>query len=922
MLLSQHSLLLFRKFVIVFAKKPISIFICFLVLVLSVNSQTLPKGFSQVLVATGLPAPTVMAFAPDGRLFVAQQAGILRIIKNSVLLSAPFITLKVNSRGERGLLGIAFDPAFSTNKYIYLYYTDTSGTFNRISRFTANGDFVVPGSEVKLLKLSPLSAAVNHNGGNMVFGKDGKLYVGIGDNANSANAQNLDTYLGKVLRINPDGSAPADNPFTTGSEERKRIWAYGMRNPYTLSVQPVTGRIFVNDVGQDTWEEVNDCTTGGHNYGWPLAEGMDSTSRFTNPVYVYGHGTGSGLGCAIAGGTFFNPVKTNYPSSYIGNYFFLDYCGRWINMISLKNSTPVRSDFVSGVRRDPVGMATGPDGNLYFLSRIIGDVYKITYTTSSVPVIDEQPVSITVSKGNPASFFIKASSTDTLRYQWRKNGVNITGATNATYKTSAVVYADSGTYSVVVSNNAGSVTSHNAVLKVTPPNQTPVAVINTPLKGATYAAGNKISFSGSGSDAEDGTLSTAAFKWFVLFYHNTHTHPGPTIASGITSGSFTIPDIGETSSNVFYRLYLIVTDSRGATDTSHTDILPRKSLITIKTNPANLQITLDGQPFTSPKTVTSVEGMKRTIGVITPQGIYKFTNWSNGGSATQTIATPVNDVIYTANFSATITDTILPAADAFVRSGVYADTNYGKDTSLHAKKTETLDFARKIFLKFNISSFTPEVSSARLRLYGALNTTQDSSVPIEVHNAVDTSWSETSISWNNSPPADTSILAIQTIAGTAKKYYDWDITHQIRSLKKAGMKYVTLELINTNITLSRADFNSKEAYNKKPKLVVTYSSIASKPNIVQVVSNGKMNKETFFSVFPNPAKNSFSLSFQNYSKSAALKLYDINGRLIRDIAITSSKVQRVSVADLKNGVYILNLIDGKKSVSKKIVIEK
>lgn len=923
MLLPQHSLLSFyHRFFIFFCRRCILITILFLVLVLPAKTQTLPKGFNQVLVANGISNPTIMAFAPDGRLFVAEQTGALRIIKNGVLLSKPFIMLKVNARGERGLIGIAFDPGFSTSKHIFLYYTDSSGSNNRISRFTANGDVAVPGSEVVVLNLSPLSNATNHNGGNMLFGKDGKLYVGIGDNAYSANAQNLDTYLGKVLRINSDGSVPAGNPFTTGSEQRRRIWEYGMRNPYTLSIQPVTGRIFVNDVGQNTWEEVNDCTKGGHNYGWPLAEGMDSNSTFTNPVYTYKHGSGIGTGCAITGGTFFNPAKTSYPASYAGKYFFLDYCGSWIDMISYANTPATRSNFASSIAGSPVGMATGPDGNLYFLSRAAGAVYKITYTTSNAPVIDEQPVSITVSKGNAASFSVKASSTDSLKYQWRKNGVNISGAINATYKIAAANYADSGTYSVVVSNSTASVTSHNAILKVTAPNQTPVATIKTPLKGATYAAGNKISFSGSATDAEDGTLPASAFTWFVLFHHDAHTHPGPSVPSGVTSGSFTIPDVGETSSNVFYRLYLAVTDSKGAKDTSFTDILPRKSSITINTNPANLRITLDGQPFTAPMTVTSVEGMKRTIGAITPQRNYTFSNWSNGGDTIQTIATPVNDVTYTASFSATVTDTIMPVADAFVRAGKYANSNFGTSIILYSKKSPSTDFRREVYLRFDISSFTAGISSAVLRLYGALNSTQDPSVPIEVHNVSDLTWPEAAITWNNKPPEEAAVIAIKTITGTAHKYYDWNVAEQIKNLKKAGARFVTLKLINADVTLSRAEFNSKEAKDNKPQLVVAYSSAANKQNNKLIVSNENSNNDINFSIYPNPAKGSFNVLVNNYATTSAIKIYDTNGRLVKDIAVTNNKVQQVYAGDLENGVYMVTIRGGKKLVTKKLIIEK
>src|SRR4030095_8478596 len=414
-------------------KCSIHFFIAVFFSIQALKAQTYPPGFSQVLVANGISNPTVMAFAPDGRFFVVQQTGSLQVIENGVFLSTPFITLTVNSSGERVLLGIAFDPNFNTNHFIYLYYTLSSGTNNRISRFTASGNVVVPNSEVMVLNLDPLSTATNHNGGNLQFGPDGKLYVGIGENANPLNSQNLDTYHGKILRINSDGSVPAGNPFTSGSAQRQRVWAYGMRNPYTLAIQPDTPPIFVNDVGQDTWEEVNDCTTGGGNYGWPNAEGISNNPAYVNPIYTYQHGAGVGFGCAITGGTFFTPTSTNYPSQYTGRYFFLDYCNNWIDMLTLNGGTATRANFASSIAGFPVCMLTGPDGNLYFLSRTNSAVYKVTFTGSTAPVITNQPQSITVSKGNPATFSVTATGTQPLTYQWRKNGANINGATNSTY---------------------------------------------------------------------------------------------------------------------------------------------------------------------------------------------------------------------------------------------------------------------------------------------------------------------------------------------------------------------------------------------------------------------------------------------------------------------------------------------------------
>ncbi|SFF26148.1 PQQ-dependent sugar dehydrogenase [Spirosoma endophyticum] len=366
----------------------------------TVFAQTFPTNFTQVAVATGLTAPTVAMAAPDGRIFVALQSGSLRVVKNGTLLPTPFVQLNVNSSGERGLLGIAFDPAFATNQYIYLYYTvPTSGTItvhNRISRFTANGDVAVAGSETIILELNPLSSATNHNGGTIVFGPDQKLYVGVGENANSANSQNLDTYLGKVLRINPDGSAPSDNPFPTAdSEAKKRVWSYGLRNPYTLTFQPTTGRLFVNDVGENTWEEINDATTGGLNFGWPSAEGTSSNAGYTNPVYAYHHGSGDGFGCAITGGAFYNPTLSRYPASFTGKYFYQDYCNNWINVLDLSGSVAVRSTFATGLPGNSLGLTLGTDGYLYYLSKSSASLYRIEYTGPDLAtILYAQPSSV------------------------------------------------------------------------------------------------------------------------------------------------------------------------------------------------------------------------------------------------------------------------------------------------------------------------------------------------------------------------------------------------------------------------------------------------------------------------------------------------------------------------------------------------
>ena len=299
-------------------------------LAFSASAATLPFGFVETTVASGIASPTAMAIAPDGRIFVCSQTGALRVIKNGVLLSTPFVTITVDSTGERGLLGVAFDPNFNLNRFIYLYHT-VPGTppHNRVTRFTANGDVVAPGSFRIILELNPLSTATNHNGGALHFGPDGKLYIATGDNARGSNSQDLRLLLGKILRINSDGTAPSDNPFVQSTTARHEIWALGLRNPFTFAFRGTSSFMFINDVGQTTWEEIN-LGQAGANYGWPATEGPTTNPLYKSPVYYYGHGQG----CAITGGAFYSPGTTNWPSSYIGKYFFGDYCSGFIRMLN------------------------------------------------------------------------------------------------------------------------------------------------------------------------------------------------------------------------------------------------------------------------------------------------------------------------------------------------------------------------------------------------------------------------------------------------------------------------------------------------------------------------------------------------------------------------------------------------------------
>ena len=327
----------------------------------------LPPGFSSQRIASGITGATALAVAPDGRVFVCEQTGSLRVIKDGSLLPRPFLKVKVDSHWERGLIGVTLDPHFAENGYVYVCYVSPHPyVHHRISRFTARGDVAIPDSERILFegddqaKLGG-SEPAGHQGGAIHFGKDGKLYVALGEQTAGMPSQAMTTLQGKLLRLNPDGSIPEDNPFyRTAHGKYRAIWALGLRNPFTFAVQPGTGRILINDVGQGTWEEINEGVAGA-NYGWPASEGPTSDRRFRGPIHHYSV-------ASIAGGAFCpSGNAAGFPRQYQGKYFFMDFVRGWIKVLDPDEPRQVET-FAAGLTR-PVDLAFGPDGALYVLLR-------------------------------------------------------------------------------------------------------------------------------------------------------------------------------------------------------------------------------------------------------------------------------------------------------------------------------------------------------------------------------------------------------------------------------------------------------------------------------------------------------------------------------------------------------------------------
>jgi len=327
---------------------------------------TLPAGFTMSVVATGLTGATALEVAPDRRVFVCEQTGTLRVVKGDRLLPEPFARLPVDSSWERGLIGVTVAPDFPKAPHVFVCYVAAAPyPHHRVSRFTAAGDVAAAGSEVVLLEgddQRTLGGTVpnGHQGGALHFGADGKLYVAVGEQTAEKPAQRLDSLLGKILRINPDGSVPADNPFAARSSGKYRaVWALGLRNPFTFAVQPGTGRVWANDVGGNKADEVNEVVKGG-NYGWPVGEGPTADPRFRGPVHSY-------PAASIAGAAF-APADLPWPAGYRGRYFFMDFVHGWVRTLDPGNPGAGPAPFAAGFRR-PVDLRFAPDGGLYVLVR-------------------------------------------------------------------------------------------------------------------------------------------------------------------------------------------------------------------------------------------------------------------------------------------------------------------------------------------------------------------------------------------------------------------------------------------------------------------------------------------------------------------------------------------------------------------------
>jgi len=664
-------------------------------------AATVPANFADALV-TSVSSPTALAFTPDGRLLIAQQTGQLRVFAGGALLSTAAIDLSTTicKNGERGLLGVAVDPAFAANHSIYLYYTrnpfvgdpaacptgqptNAKIPFNRVSRFTLGDNNLATGEQILIDNIP--SPNGNHNGGDLHFGQDGYLYISVGDGGadyagDSGGAGDNDAardqfiLLGKILRVAPDGSIPPDNPFIgadsgrcnaagrTTAQRCQETFAWGLRNPFRFAFRPGTSQFYINDVGQNAWEEI-DVGQKGADYGWNCREGAHTNrttgkcspapANMVEPIYEYGHGSCN----AISGGAFV-PAGL-WPAPYDGAYLFTDYvCNKIFRLVPSGNSFTA-TDFATNAG-GPVAMTFGPYNGtqaLYYAAIGSGQIRRIAYTGAA----NRPPLAViaaTPSSG-PAPLTVSFDSAgssdpdgDALSFDWDFGDSAPHASTPAVTHQYAL-----GTFTATLRVSDGKGGSATATARIDSGNTAPQPVISAPAAALRYRVGQSITLQGSASDREDGPLAGSSLSWRVILHHNTHIHPflAPTPGSSVSITTIPPEDLAATSTS-YLEIELTATDTKGLTATVTQDLRPNLVDITFASVPAARRLLVNGDIVTATRTLVSWEAY--TLNVVAPlqkNGAGQWlalASWADGGPVpNRAIVTPAAPSTYTATFA-------------------------------------------------------------------------------------------------------------------------------------------------------------------------------------------------------------------------------------------------------------------------------
>ena len=665
--------------------------------------------FEDDQVLNNLGIPTDFTWTPEGQLLTTNKGGQLFVHDdpdgdNSYSSQTTGLNISdiICDNGERGVQGVAVHPDFITNRYIYLYYTFNKngncdedpfiGPVNRLSRFILPTSNVIDITSEEVFFETPSLEYDHHNSGDISFGKDGYVYVSIGDGGAtfSAVSQNLGNFFGTILRITADNEIPSTNPYTfesgefnsircnlngvppPGSPEGAKcqeIFAYGLRNPFRFSFDPNTEgdkvRFYINDVGQSKWEEIDEGGDdfAGANYGWPVREGPCPTNKleecddehpYTDPVHYWVHKKRGGG--AITGGAFVPDGL--WPKEFDGSYIYAEYVFDQLNLLrpgsiddECRSCDPPdanrKVDRLTKYERI-ITVAFGPFGDtlaLYYVAAD-GSMHRVTYVgdgnraPEAVMLADPTsgPVGVTVQ-------FSAAGSSDfdgdTLKFQWDFDG---DGEIDSTEATDSASYAKSGVYLATLTVRDGNGGKRIKTIEISVGNK-PVAVIKSPPEGATFGVGEVMNLTGSATDEENGELADTSLVWEVRQHHNTHYHPFLDLRTGnnIVLQPAPGPEDYKAATNSYLEIILTATDADGLSNTVTRNVQPRKVLLDLDTDPSGLDVVLDGSPFTTPGSATTWEG--HILRIEAPnqgntESSYIFDSWSDGGNQVHQVSIP------------------------------------------------------------------------------------------------------------------------------------------------------------------------------------------------------------------------------------------------------------------------------------------
>ena len=678
-------------------------YLSLLVLAPPVAASVVPPGFEDAKIAQ-VNAPVGIAFTPDGRILLLSQFGRLHVYKNGALLPSPAVDVsaKLCSDKERGLLGVAVDPAFASNHYVFMYYTfkkfgvcdynTPNSPVNRVSRFVLPDSNVIdPASEVVLIDNIPQPDGI-HNAGDLHFGKDGFLYVSVGDGGcdyagdSGCGSQNdasrdQNVLLGKVLRIDRNGAIPASNPFlgagtarcnaagrTAAGNKCQETFAWGLRNPWRIAFDPNAAdtRLYVNDVGQATWEEI-DLGQAGADYGWNVREGHcargSSTdcgpppAGMTNPVYDYNHSSGC---TSITGGAFVpNGI---WPVAFDNTYLYGDFvCGKIIRLTPVQGGGFTAADFITGLGTNSVTtMKFGPDGatqSLYYLNYLGGgEVHRVRLIGASNRAPTAVATADQTSGAAPLTVHFDGTGSsdpdgDALTYDWNFGD----GTAHSSSAAPTHVYNVAGTFMATLTVADGRGGQGSTTLRIDAGNTPPTPTIEAPSTSKRFRVGEVITLHGSATDPQDGQLSSSALTWTVIKHHDTHVHPflPPTTGNDIPITTPDPEDLAATATT-YLEIQLTATDSAGLSRTVTQNLYPNLVNVTFQTQPSGLIVAVNGTTFSGPSTLVSWENYVLNVNVadqVDSTGrAWRFSSWSDGGAAAHAITTPPAAVTYVATF--------------------------------------------------------------------------------------------------------------------------------------------------------------------------------------------------------------------------------------------------------------------------------